>query len=423
MPGSEVTTKQVPAVVLGGTGASLSITRSLGRAGVPVHVLGTDPVSPARASRYCTSFVAVGREDGVAGRWLDWLVTSAPAGAVVLPTSDEGVELVVRHQQELQERGFRLLDYAGETSLAMLDKDRTYELARQVGVDCPRTWRVRDEDDLRSLRDELSYPCALKPVQSHLFAKHFNKRKVLIANDYGELSAGLARTKQLGLDMIVTDIITGPDHFNWAFRTYIDSTGQPLFNVTTNRLRSGPIHFGTNCYLVTRWNAEVAEVGLRFMQGIGLRGLAYVELKRDARDGRLKLIECNHRFGAAQEVVRRAGIDATLIAYRRALGLPTPPEDSWREGVRLWFPLRDFRAAREYRRHGELTWGRWLLSILRPRVYVPVLARDDLGPSVYNLRIRVSRVLRRRLDGALGLVASTSASLPAQRIIESGLGI
>ncbi len=404
MSDSQVTTKQVPAVVLGGTGAALSITRSLGRAGIPVHVLGTDPVSPARASRYCTSFVAVGREHGVAGRWLDWLESSAPAGAVVLPTSDEGVELVVRHQQRLQERGFRLLDYAGDTSLAMLDKERTYALARQVGVDCPQTWKVRGEEDLRALQNEFSYPCALKPVQSHLFAKH-SHRKVLIANDYRELSAGLAWTSRLGLEMIITEIVSGPDHFNWAFRTYIDSQGQPLFAVTTKRLRSRPIHFGTNCYLTTRWDAGVAEVGLRFLQAIGLRGLAYVELKRDARDGRLKLIECNHRFGAAQEVVRRAGIDATLLAYRRALGLPTPREDSWREDVRLWFPLRDFYAARDYRRHGELTWRRWLRSILRPRVYVPVFARDDLGPSIYNLRIRVSRALRRRLDGVLGLVA------------------
>lgn len=421
MPDLDVTNKQVPAVILGGTGAALSITRSLGRAGIPVHVLGTDPVVPARASRYCTSFVAVGSEDGVASRWLDWLESSAPAGAVVLPTSDEGVELVVRHEQRLRERGFRLLDYAGETSLAMLDKNRTYALARQAGVDCPRTWRVRDEDDLHALRDELQFPCALKPMHSHLFAKHFS-RKVFMAHTYEELSAHLAGTQRLGLEMIITDIITGPDHFNWAFRTYIDPEGNPLFSVTTNRLRSRPIHFGTNCFLVTRWNAEVAEVGLRFMRAIGLRGLAYVELKRDARDGRLKLIECNHRFGAAQEVVRRAGIDATLIAYRRAVGLPTPPETSWREGVRLWFPLRDFRAAREYRRHGELTWARWLSSILRPRVYVPVLARDDLGPSLYTLRVRLSRVLRRRLDGFLILATWPSTSTTAQRFLESGFG-
>ena len=50
-----------------------------------------------------------------------------------------------------------------------------------------------------------------------------------------------------------------------------------------------------------------------------------VEFKRDTRDGRLKLIECNHRFTAANELVRRAGIDLARIAYDRACGDDVPP--------------------------------------------------------------------------------------------------
>lgn len=396
MPVEDLETKTVPAVVLGGTGAALSITRSLGRAGIPVHVLATESLSVARASRYCASFVTVGSGDGIQSRWLSWLESEAPPGAVVLPTSDEGVELVVRHAERLRALGFRLLDYAGETSLAMLDKERTYALAREVDVGCPRTWVVRDEDDLRRASDEFPYPCALKPIESHKFAKHFSK-KVFFADDYAQLSAALEQTLALGVEMLVTEIIPGPDDSNWAYRTYIDNAGEPLFQITTQRLRSRPIHFGTNCYLVTRWDQEVADAGLRFLQGIGLRGLAYVEFKRDSRDGSLKLIECNHRFGAAQEVVRRAGIDVSLLAYRRALDEPTPPVSSWREGVRLWFPLRDFKAAREYRRHGELTWPRWLASLLRPPVYLPVFAFDDVRPTAHHLHKRLSRVLRKQL--------------------------
>ncbi len=390
--------------MLGGTGAALSITRSLGRANIPVHVLGTEPMSRVQASRYCASFISVGTEDGIVSRWLDWLESKGPGDGAVLPTGDEGVELVVRYGDRLRELGYRLLDYAGDTSLAMLDKDRTYALARAVGVECPRTWRVRDEDDLRAASAEFSFPCALKPVESHKAAKHFS-RKVLVANDYADLLSNFARSHEVGVQMLVTEIIPGPDHCNWAFRTYIDARGEPLFRVTTNRLRSRPIHFGTNCYLVTRWDPEVAEAGLRFMQAIGLRGLAYTEHKRDPRDGRLKLIECNHRFGAAQEVVRRAGIDVALLAYRRAVGEPIEPVDRWREGVRLWFPLRDLRAARDYRRHGELTFGRWILSLLRPRVYVPVFALDDPAPTFHNLGPRSARWLRRSLKRLVHLAS------------------
>ena len=413
-------TPQVPAVVLGGTGAAISIVRSLGRVGVPVHVLATERSSLAEASRYCVSFFAVGQEEGASARWLDWLERDGPRGAVLLPTSDEGVELVVRHGNRLRELGYRLLDYAGDTSLAMLDKQRTYALARAIGVECPQTWSVRDEEHLRAIAGEVRYPCGLKPVASHLFAKHF-LAKVLIANNAEELLAGFAVASAVGVEMLVTEIIPGPDDQNWAFRTYIDATGQPLFRVTTNRLRSRPIHFGTNTYLVTRWDPEVAEVGLRFLQGIGLRGLAYTELKRDARDGRLKLIECNHRFGNAQEVVRRAGVDVAVLVYHLALGQPQPAVGPWRAGVRLWFPLRDIRAARAYRRAGETTWPRWVGSLIRPRVYLPVFAFDDLRPTFYNFGRRVARMRRRwiRLSTQTWCGWSSGTALAAQEALAS----
>lgn len=386
-------TVQPPAVVVGEVGSALSVTRSLGRAGVTVHVLGAGSKSLAPSSRYCSSYSSVGTEHGVIDRWLGWLEEHGPRGAVLLPTGDEGVELVVRNQHRLADLGYLTLDYAGEVSLAMLDKVRTYDLADKAGVPCPRTWTMQQPEDASRVADQIVFPCALKPVHSHLFARHFGPAKVLVVGDEEELATSLAGTLALGLEMMATEIIPGPDQNNWTYRTYIDERGEPAFDVTTNRLRSHPIHFGTNSYIETRWNPEVAEAGLRFMQGIGLRGLAYTELKLDPRDGRHKLIECNHRFGAAQEVVRRAGLDVALFAYRRAAGLRAQPGNDWLEGVRLWFPARDLRAARDYRRAGELTWASWVRSLARRRVYTPSFVFDDPRPSAANLWRKLLRWL------------------------------
>jgi hypothetical protein len=69
--------------------------------------------------------------------------------------------------------------------------------------------------------------------------------------------------------------------------------------------------------------------------------------------------------------------------------------DHWREDVRLWFPARDWRAARDYRREDELTWPGWLRSLARRRVYTPVLALDDPRPAAASLWGK----LRRRFGG------------------------
>lgn len=384
-----------PAVILGNTGSALSLTRSLGRAGVGVYVLGSQGSSVAGVSRYCSAFVELGGAQG----WLDWLEREGPSGAVLLPPGDEGVELIVRQRQRLEKRGYRLPETAGETSLAMLDKSRTYQLARAAGIPCPRTWSVRDETDLEELSGRLPFPCALKPVHSHLFARHFPV-KVLLAGDAQELLGHLARTLELGLEMLVTEVIPGPETATWTYSTYLDDLGEPVFGLTRNKLRSYPVHFGTNSYLVTRWQPEVAWAGLRFLRGIGLRGLAHVEFKRDPRDGELKLIECNHRFVNVNEVLRRAGLDVALFTYRRALGQSTPRMDGWREDVRLWFPARDLRAAREYRREGQLTWPGWLRSLAHTRLYTPVLAFDDPWPAAAGAWRKLRRRVRRAAAAA-----------------------
>lgn len=384
-----------PAVIVGGIGSTVSLVRSLGRAGIPVDVLAGGGPTWARASRFCRSVTHLGSGPDIIDRWLHWLETKGPEGAVLLPSGDEGVELIVRYRDRLERAGYRLPPTAGETSLAMLDKARSYELARDVGIACPRTWTVNGEADLDSIRGQLTYPCALKPLHSHLFSKHFPQTKVLVARDEPELVEFIRETGRLSLEMLVTEIVAGPESFTWTFSTYLDDDGRALFGLTRNKLRSQPIHFGTNCYVVTRDNPEVARLGLQFLQGIGLRGIAHVEFKWDSTDRTYKLMECNHRFVNPQEVIRRAGVDAALLVYNDVLGIKPDRTPEWREGVRLWWPERDFKAALAYRREGEITWRRWVRSLLHRPIYVPRMALDDPGPTAMVGAHRARRVVEK----------------------------
>lgn len=138
------------------------------------------------------------------------------------------------------------------------------------------------------------------------------------------------------------------------------------------------------------WNPEVAGVGLKFLQGAGIRGLGCVEFKRDARNGRLVLIECNHRLTAATELLRAAGADLALFSYNRLLGRPTPPMEPYRLGISFWVPGVDLRAMLAYRRAGELSARAWARSVIG-RQRFPVASIDDARP----LAGAIARRLRR----------------------------
>lgn len=389
-----------PALLLGGGSIAVPIARSLARSGVCVHALGTAD-DPVRHSRYCAAYIDLGGGEGVQDRWLNWLGDGPSRGAVLLPCNDDALELVARHRSSLVELGYRPIDANDEIVLAMLDKSATYALARRVGLPVPATALVGERVDLVPAAAEIGFPLALKPRHAHRFAHHFGLGcKVLLVNDQRELAERAAEMRSLGLEMLLTEVIPGADDTYHSYYTYIDAKGKPLVQLTKHKLRQFPVHFGLATYHVIDRDEETMGLGRRFFAEIGLRGTGCVEFKRDARDGRLKLIECNPRFTTGNELVRQAGIDLALLAYNRAVGRPDPPAATYRTGVRMWHPVEDTRAFLAYRRLGELTVARWARSLLH-RQHFPLFSFRDPKPSLMSNAglprsafVRVPRVLR-----------------------------
>lgn len=383
----------MPAVLLGGAFNALSVARSLWRQGVPVDVLGDGRGgSIARHSRACRTHVPARQSAGVPEQWMRWLLNESEP-AVVLPCCDEGIELIAGHRAELRAAGHLPIEANDAASLSMLDKARSYELAREAGVPAPQTLTVQDPAQLHEL--EFAFPCGIKPLFSHLFARRFNSAaKGMTVRDLREARRVLEPILREGHPMLLTEVIPGRDDQYRSYYTYMDEAGEPLLHFTKRKLRQHPIHFGLGSYHLTEWNDEVAELGLRFARAAALRGVVNVEFKRDERDGQLKLIECNPRFTEVNEQLRAAGIDLALVAYNRLLGRPLPPLDSFTDHLALWFPVEDVRALRDYRRQGELTTAAWLRTLAHRHTPLLFDARDP-GPSVFAWRARVGALARK----------------------------
>ncbi|MCW3049877.1 MAG: hypothetical protein JWO74_4161 [Solirubrobacterales bacterium] len=411
------------ALLLGGGTIAVPVARSLGRAGVPVYVLGATQ-DPVRHSRHCRRFVDVGSGEGVQERWLAWLGSGELPRGIVMPCNDDALELMARHRATLESLGHRAIEANDEVVLAMLDKHRTYALAREVGVPAPRTVLVGPHGAGVQAGAEVGFPCAVKPRHAHHLQRHFGlRRKLLVAEDPVQLARHLATMRELGVEALVTEIIPGADDDHHSYYTYMDAAGRPLLHLTKRKLRQYPNGFGLATYHVVHRNEEVRELGLRFFEAIGVRGVANVEFKRDARDGRLKLIECNHRFTAGHEIVRHAGIDLALLAYNRVAGRPDPPVGAYRAGVRMWHPVEDARAFAEYRRAGKLTSRAWMRSLLH-RQHFPLFAWSDPMPSLRSVA-RFARVPfrgLRRTGGYDDAATAAATAEPAAAVPQGGRG-
>ena len=382
-----------PAIILGGSVNALSIARSLGRHGVAVYALN-QPHAYVHASRYARRIDIPLRGD-TAAAWLEYLsgAESGPLrGAVLLAAGDEGIDFLIRRREALAGK-YRLDECEPAAQRCMLNKLCTYQAATAAGVATPRYWVATSRAEIDRVRSELVYPLIVKPQLSHLFEAHFGT-KFLVVDRFDELGTALDTAAAARFDVLLMEKIVGPDDRLASYYTYLDEQGVPLFDFTKRILRRFPVNMGAGCYHITHRDPELRALALRLFQHVGLRGLANAEFKHDDRDGQWKLIECNARFTAANGLLMDCGLDLPWFVYSRLVGLAPPPMSNYRSGVRLWYPVEDFKAFLQLRRRGELTLWRWLASVLHPQT-LPYFRFRDPWPSVVGAWRRIAGLVWR----------------------------
>jgi predicted ATP-grasp superfamily ATP-dependent carboligase len=379
------------ALILRASVNSLSAARSLGRAGLRVAIAATGEDRATLKSRYVSRFFQLAEIDDSAIDRLMEIPTSAASRPFLLATGDQDALLVAKHQERLA-RKFCFILPGHSTLEGIVDKARLYEAASRFEIPHPRFCVVRVAADIEEAVRKVGAPCYVKPAMAHEFRRH-RQGKLESAADEAELRRILLGFLAMRLVAIPIEIIPGSDGDVHSVCAYIDGAGRPVAWRTKRKIRQFPLDAGDGCSQEITNEAGVAELGLRLLSRVGHRGPATVEFRRDIRDGRYVLMEINARTILGQEMITRSGLDAPLMAYCDAKGLPMPPPRPSRQ-VRWIFLGPDFRAFREMRRRRTITTLAWLRSVAACNSFA-YFAWDDPAPFLF----RVASWLNRQLAG------------------------
>jgi D-aspartate ligase len=145
------------AVITGGDFQGLGVVRSLGRRGIPVHVLDHE-LSIARFSRFCRKYTVApdpAAEDAYVSFLLDYGKGLRPRRWVLFPNCDRVVYLLSKHKKTLEEF-YYVPTPDWEVIRHVYNKKNSYQLADSLGIPTPRTYYPRDRRDLEKL--DLSFP-------------------------------------------------------------------------------------------------------------------------------------------------------------------------------------------------------------------------------------------------------------------------
>ncbi len=389
------------ALILGAYQTGVVAARNLRRRGVRVRLVDCDARQSGFRSAHGPALLCPDPDaDGEAWiAFMQGLARAAAAPPVLIPSSDQFVSALARAADALRPH-FRFsagADLAG----ALADKDTQYALAARHGMPMPLTRFVERADEVEAFAREARFPCVLKPIHFRRWQRlpehhplYF--RKLVVAHDAAELRAAYAHACAAEARVILQEIIQGPDTHKRVYLAHYGADGARTGTALFRELRCDPVAFGPATVSESVTDPEADAVCDRFLRAIGYRGICEIEVKRDARDGVVRLIEANPRLSGGGDAGPYVGVDLAWLHYLDLAGVRHAPVTPAARDVRHVVLRSDGTALVRYLRLGIIGWGDVARSYRLPLAFFDLDARD-LRPSIRTVAAFVRAVLRELL--------------------------
>ena len=380
---------------------SLSIMRCLGENGIYVAAVDySEEGSYAFKSKYCSEKL-IGphyKEDPEA--FLAFLIDygkKQEKKPVLFPSADPYVEFVDDHLEELR-KYFLLSQTEQGLFTKIMNKGTLGEYAKKLNTPIPETVNPSDLDFLEQVNQVIKYPCLVKPEDSPSFVRLFRK-KVFIAENEKDLLDALKKAGEANLEVIIQRIIPGFDDHMYTFDAHLNQDSKITHWLTCQKQRQYPINYGASVYTQQKYVPELFEIGKPFLEGIGWKGFAEIEFKKDEETGKFYLIEVNVRTTNLNVLLQKAGINMPLIAYKELIGeeISTMAIEEDKNLV-FWYAYEDFHAVRGYIKTGQMTRWNALKSYFRPKACA-IWDFSDTAPFFSFLNKHIKQFIKRRTKG------------------------
>lgn len=387
-----------PVVVLGlDSMQGLQTARTLAWRGIPVVGVVSDDHHYAARTNVCQQVVTA-RNRTELFAFLERLGRSSADRPVLLPCQDSRVATISRARDHLRQ-WYRFVLPSEATVELLMDKTTFYPYAHERGFPVPATFLLRNRTDAVEASSKLPYPAVLKPGFRTTRWSEATAEKAFKVTTATELLAVYERFGSAVDVLIAQEWIPGDVSDLYSCNCYFSAQGDLLATFVAKKLRQWPRDTGQSSMGVEVRDDEVLDTSVRLLRSVDYRGLGYVELKRDQRDGRLVIVEPNVGRPTGRSAIAEAGgVELLLTMYCDAVGLALPAERTQRYGGAKWVHLRrDLLSAAEAMRAGELGVSAWLNSLRGTRADA-VLSLKDPKPFLAELGLATREV---RASGAI----------------------
>uniref|UniRef100_UPI00403FD697 carboxylate--amine ligase n=1 Tax=Streptomyces sp. f51 TaxID=1827742 RepID=UPI00403FD697 len=397
---------------------TLGAVRSLGRAGVEVHLVADSEGSPVGRSRFVSQThppPPPGASAADIAAVLRQVAARVSRPAVLVPLDDVSA-LAVNAPGGEPCAGFLLPRQPRGLAERVADKAELASVCERVGVPHPVTLMPQSPAQAAAAAWQLGLPLVAKWSRPWLIPAGRGLRSTVVVRSAREAEALYLRTPEAGSPLLLqTYLPPGPDR-DWFFHGYVDGAGATHGGGAGRKHGAWPR--GAGLTTVGRWTPDArleALVG-RLTHALGYRGILDLDFRRDDTTGRYHLLDFNPRPGAQFRLFEdAAGLDVVRALHldltNRPLPAPAPLPDRVFV-VENYAPLRALRHrgpdrelawhAPDDRAPGRALWGLWARHVS--------LRLAQLAGRVLRVRALTRRATAIAADASVTTAAYTAAA-------------
>lgn len=377
--------------------------RDLLRRGVRTVGIDCDSSHEGFYSSYGKSYLCPNPDTSPAA-WVAFMIDLAArlgTRPVIIPAADIFVAALGRHAEELQTHyTFSRESIAVQAALAT--KEQQYALATQHNLPIPRTAYVQSRADLERFATEARFPCLIKPRHQREWDSlpddnSLRGLKLITADNSVSLLADYSLAEPYRPEAIVQEVIAGDDDAKFCYLSVYGAGSRRIGHSVVHELRAHPILFGSGSMVEPTVDDEIAALCDNFLRSIHYVGICEIEVKRDTRDGVVRLIEANPRYSVTADAAIYAGVPIGWLHYLDLIGQPIEPAETTSFNFRHVVLRRDIPALPRYVERGILTWKHIFKSYKYKLAFFDFDLRDPrptLKTIQFCVRIVIGTLLR-----------------------------
>lgn len=332
-------TEGYPAIVLGMSPTGLQAVRELGSSGIKVFGVSRKQ-QPGAFSNYLEEVRYISPTDcNLINDFVKEVFSLKRLKVVLVPTSDDYIEYIVRNYKTLIPYCKISNGYGDGTVTTLLKKEEFARFCCVHHIKHPTTKKL--ENNIFHDVNGVNFPILLKPVSSVVGFSIFKGRKGVIIHRDEELSQYLAASKQSKMDIILQQLIHGPESDIFVTSGYKSASGQHYCQFSGRKIRQYPVYLGSACCVINERREDLEAVTRDIIDRLGYSGIYSAEFKLDRNESIFYIIEINARVGFWWKIASESGRKTAMCYYRDMIG-DTEIEDSraysipvvWKSGLK-----------------------------------------------------------------------------------------